>query len=57
MIHPSQISYSSRASQIPKTMVPIIPTAMRASPTRTTRNSRTTSLGTLVPRPAAMTTE
>ncbi len=57
MTQPSQISYSSRASQIPKTMVPIIPTAMSTSPTRATRNMRTTSLGTLSRLPATTTTE
>ena len=50
MTQPSQISYSSSASQIPKTMVPIIPTAMRTSPTRDDlEHARTTSLGTLSP--------
>ncbi len=56
MIQPSQISYSSSASQIPKTMVPIIPTATRASPARATLNMRATSLGTLSRRPATTTT-
>ena len=57
MIQPSQISYSSMASQIPKTMVPIIPTAMSASPTRETRNRRTTSLGSAARHRPATSTE
>ena len=56
MIQPSQISYSSSASQIPKTIVPTIPTAMRGSPTRVTLNTRTTSLGTANRLPATITT-
>ena len=47
MIHPSQISYSSSASQTPKMMVPSMPTATSGSPTRATLNRRTTSLGTV----------
>ena len=57
MIQPSQISYSSKASQIPKAMVPIIPTAMRTLPARETWNMRATSLGTLSRLPATTTTE
>jgi hypothetical protein len=56
MIHPSQISYSSSASQIPKTIVPIMPTAMSGSPTRATLKTRTTWLGTVSLHPATMAT-